>query len=534
MVDLLTRVRERPHPGRSRGPARPGRQPTGHLVRRTPGFSGSAVAIALLCLSLTPSLLPRHWALQGVVSGLTMASGYAIGATLGAVVRRVWRTPPAPTRAWAVLLGAGTVLTTVFLLLGGSWQQELRELMGVPSQPWHPALIVAVAISVSGVVLLAARGCRLATRTLAAVLGRWLPRPAAAATAVLIALAAGGALGYGVGFHGLVYVAGQRAIVVDGTVPPELARPTSRYVSGGPGSLVDWGTLGYQGRAFVAGTAPVAELAQLHRGGPVLPPIRAYVGKDSAPDPTARAQLAVRELERTGAFQRSVVAVVAATGTGWVNPAVADSLEYLHGGDTAVVATQYSYLPSWVSFLAERPTATRSAAALITAVRDRVTQLPAGERPELVVYGESLGAYGIEAALGARPELLVGVDGALLVGPPHHSPTGQRLAGADGIGGPRVVYLQHPSDPVVRWTPELLYREPAWLSGSSGPDVSQRMRWLPVVTFWQVTVDLVTSTTVPAGHGHSYGPGIGDAWAALVPPDRPELPAGPSRGPPLT
>lgn len=44
------------------------------------------------------------------------------------------------------------------------------------------------------------------------------------------------------------------------------------------------------------------------------------------------------------------------------------------------------------------------------------------------------------------------------------------------------------------------------------------MRWLPVVTFWQVTVDLLASTSVPAGHGHSYGPDVADAWAALVPP----------------
>ena len=56
----------------------------------------------------------------------------------------------------------------------------------------------------------------------------------------------------------------------------------------------------------------------------------------------------MRELERTGGFDRAVLAVIATTGTGWVNPAVPAALEYLYAGDTAVVAMQYSYLPSWI------------------------------------------------------------------------------------------------------------------------------------------------------------------------------------------
>ena len=34
----------------------------------------------------------------------------------------------------------------------------------------------------------------------------------------------------------------------------------------------------------------------------------------------ARAALAVKELERTGAFSRKVLAVMGATGTGWIEP----------------------------------------------------------------------------------------------------------------------------------------------------------------------------------------------------------------------
>ena len=44
--------------------------------------------------------------------------------------------------------------------------------------------------------------------------------------------------------------------------------------------------------------------------------------------------------------------VVMPTGTGWIDPAAMDTVEYLHGGDVASVAIQYSYLTSWLSLLA--------------------------------------------------------------------------------------------------------------------------------------------------------------------------------------
>jgi uncharacterized membrane protein len=46
-----------------------------------------------------------------------------------------------------------------------------------------------------------------------------------------------------------------------------------------------------------------------------------------------------------GGFERSVLVVATPTGSGWLDNGAVDTLEYLHGGDTAIVATQYSYLP---------------------------------------------------------------------------------------------------------------------------------------------------------------------------------------------
>jgi uncharacterized membrane protein len=92
-----------------------------------------------------------------------------------------------------------------------------------------------------------------------------------------------------------------------------------------------------------------------------------------------------------------------------------------------------------------------------------------------------------------------------------------RPAGAPW-GGPRVLFLQNASDPVVWWSPDLLLQRPDWLREPRGPGVSRSMSWYPVVTFWQVTADLVEANRVPPGAGHRYGTLVADAWAAIAPP----------------
>ena len=77
---------------------------------------------------------------------------------------------------------------------------------------------------------------------------------------------------------------------------------------------------------------------------------------ESAPTAEERAALAVKELDRTDAWSREVLVVMGTTGTGWIEPQSSDSLEYLWNGDTAEVTIQYSYLPSWISFLVDKQT----------------------------------------------------------------------------------------------------------------------------------------------------------------------------------
>jgi uncharacterized membrane protein len=303
-----------------------------------------------------------------------------------------------------------------------------------------------------------------------------------------------------------------------------------------------------QGRAFVAGS-PTATQLESFSGTPPAEPIRLYAGLDSSPTVDGRAALAVRELDRTGAFSRAVLCVVNTTGTGWVDRRAADSLEYMYNGNTALVAIQYSYLPSWLSFLVDPDRARAAGRELFDQVYDHWSQAPAGHRPKLLVFGESLGALGAESAFSGVDDLRNRTDGALFVGAPDASTlrrefTARRDPGtrqvlpvygggatvrfADQISDldvpaspwnlPRVVYLQHASDPVVWWSPRLILNRPTWLKERRGRDVLPGIRWYPFVTFWQVAADLVHAFHAPPGHGHNYGTETVDAWTRIAPP----------------
>ena len=59
-----------------------------------------------------------------------------------------------------------------------------------------------------------------------------------------------------------------------------------------------------------------------------------YVGLESADSLQKRVDLALKELDRTNAWSREVIAVFTTTGTGWVDERAASPLEYMYNGDT--------------------------------------------------------------------------------------------------------------------------------------------------------------------------------------------------------
>jgi uncharacterized membrane protein len=497
---------------------------------------GVALAVAFFCLSQTPSLLPRPWFLQGTVSGIAAATGYAFGALLP---RRV-------SVPWRVLAIAAPVPIALSLELGTRWQGDLRRRLGMaPLDTYYVTRMVAISLAVFLLLLMIARTVRWITRRLVLLLCRVAPRPVARCAGVLvIALVAVSAVDSLV-VGNIFAVADRRAAVRNHGTDVDVVAPTSGLRSGGPYSLVPWNTLGRQGRDFV-GRGPSRAQLSAFAGRPAIEPIRVYAGLDSADSIAARTRLVLREMDRTGAFDRAVIAVVVPTGTGWVDSAVTNSLEYMYAGDTAMVSMQYSYLPSWASLLADRSVIIHTASALITAVRDRWAALPPAARPRLLLFGESLGTLGTEETFGTVERMATGADGMLLEGPTFANPlhrqiTEGRVPGTPvwdpgfreqpvefaakpaelrrpGWPRPTVVYLQNSSDPVVWWSPDLLFRSPEWLRQPRGPDLSPDMHWYPGITFWQTTVDLIFANKVPRGHGHVYTSGVVDGWAALAPP----------------
>ena len=476
---------------------------------------------------------------------------------MGVLVAWVWRAfadrDPRPPRSWAwrTFLVSAAVLLVVSFGLGQYWQHEIRRLMGVTEV--NLAWVVAsplVAAATFWLIILIGRGLRRGYQAAARLLRRWIgPR---AATAVGWALVVG--LTYlvvtGLLLDGLAGAADKSFSLRDTTTAEGVHQPTTALRSGSPDSLVPWDTLGYEGRKFTGlGLYPNDIKKVTHHAA--VEPIRAYAGLASAPDAESRAALAVRDLERAGGLQRKNLLVVTTTGSGWVDPALVDTFEYLTNGDAATVAVQYSYLPSWISYLVDQSKAREAGRALFDAVYDPWSKLPAGRRPRLFVAGESLGSFGGETAFSGEYDLRNRTDGTLFAGPPnfntlfrefsdHRDPGSPeiqpvykegrtvRFTGDPGApippqgrawDGSRVLYLMHASDPIVWWSPRLILGKPAWASEPPGKDVLAGVFWIPFVTFWQVTADLPFATGVPAGHGHTYTAEYVDGWAAVMQPE---------------
>ncbi|MGO9502399.1 MAG: alpha/beta hydrolase [Streptosporangiaceae bacterium] len=509
-------------------------------------------ALIFACLSFTPSLLPRGGVIQGVVCGITAAIGYGLG-VLAAWIWRAFadRDPRRPRRcAWRTFFISAAALYLVSFGFGQYWQYEIRKLMGVTDYN-IPLVVVSpfIAALVFCVFLLIGRGLRGLYRWAAKLLNRWIGQRAAKAVGWVLVVGLTYVVVSGLLLQGFVGLMNKAYSLRDTTTAEGVHQPATSLRSGGPGSLVPWDTLGYQGRNFI-GKGPSPGDIEKFTHHPALEPIRAYAGLASAADAESRAALAVRDLERAGGFQRKNLLVVTTTGSGWVDPALADTFEYLSGGDCATVAIQYSYLPSWISYLVDQSKAREAGRALFDAVYGVWSQLPAGQRPRLFVTGESLGSFGGEAAFSGEYGLHNLTAGALFAGPPNfntlfrefsdHRDAGSpevqpvyqdgrivRFANDPATGippggqpweGSRVLYLMHPSDPIVWWSPHLIFSQPDWISEPPGKDVLKGMFWMPFVTFWQVTADLPFATGVPDGHGHRYSAEYVDGWNAVMRP----------------
>jgi uncharacterized membrane protein len=448
--------------------------------------------------------------------------------------------------------GATCLIVAVALLRQASeWQNALRLLVAMePVESGRPFSVACIALLVFLVALALARLFRRVYRLLSRLLRRVVPRRVAHALGFVAAVALIWSVVEGVALSAVFRAVDASFRKVDALLPEDEAPPTDPMKTGSLASLIAWHDLGKRGSAFVSSGPTAAEIGAFV--GTVVPePLRIYVGLNAAATPRARARLALRELIRVRGFERSVLLLVTPTGTGWTDPAALDPIEFLHRGDIAIVAAQYSYLPSPLALIAEDAYGAETARALFEEVYSYWTQLPQGRRPRLYLFGLSLGALDGEGSFHLHDVLADPFHGALWAGPPFRSRTWQHVTANRDRGssawlpryrngavvrfmnqqggleepaaswGPlRIAYLQYASDPITFFDVRSAYRQPDWMREPRGPDVSPALRWYPVVSMLQLAADMAAGAdATPPGFGHNFAAEhYIDAWIALTEP----------------
>jgi len=428
--------------------------------------TGTMVAMtAGITVSLAPGLLPRTPTAQGLLTGVLITVAVGIGGVLRMALRRSRFHVERRRHRAAVLAGCAAIVAGA-LAQAGRWQDRLRAAMGFPDVGivyWAECAVEAILVAATLIGL--CRGIRWAAGRVRRARGPKL----ALVAALAIPLAA------------LPALADSQHPASADTAAPQTA---SVIRSGSATSAADWSSLGLEGRRFVSAEPSRA--------------VRLYVGLESAPDLNSRVALAMRELERSGGLRRANIVVMVPTGSGWVDAHAAAGMDRRFGGDVAMVALQYTDTPSWVSFLFDRRAAARSQRALFAALENRLSGLK--NPPRLYIYGQSLGATAGSAVFTDDADQRHRVCAALWAGPP-----------ADRVHRAGATILSNSSDPVVQWSPELLWRAPD-LTGVRAD--APHPQWIPFVTFVQTSVDLLSALSAPPGHGHRYGADQGTAMGA--------------------
>jgi uncharacterized membrane protein len=309
--------------------------------------------------------------------------------------------------------------------------------------------------------------------------------------------------------------------------------PTSPLVSGGPHSVCSFDELGLQGRRFVSHALTEQQIHDVMGEPAVSEPIRVYVGFNSQPVyQTGRAELALEELARTGAFERSYLLLVAPTGTGWVDHAVVEAAEFMTKGDIATCCIQYGRYPSPLC-IQKLALGIGQFRLLLWGVRQRLLEREPQDRPKVLVFGESLGAWASSDVLmhqGIAGFDHYGIDRALWFGLPGMAKWSRNgmARGSNRLVPPgtvgvfdrpeqldelteaeldrlRAILLSHDNDPIALADPRIAIERPPWLQGARGRGVPEDMDWTPISTFLQVAVDAANSMVTVPGDFRSFG-----------------------------
>ncbi|WP_439897523.1 alpha/beta hydrolase [Cutibacterium acnes] len=530
-------------------------------VLRRASIVGLIFALFGLWTALTPSLVPRTWWMVAVNVWLSTLFAYGIGGFIGRISRwlaeitRLYVTVSTSAvrgirRSWYAIL---TLISLGMFIWCTRQQRSVSDAVGLPRKVWFAqtvGVLTGLVFFVTTVLLM--RFIAHGIRTLYTGVHRFIAQPVLAVVVVALSVAlllwATNNVIVRTTANGVAHVMAQtNAQTAAGRTPP-----TSPLRSGSPASLQTWDGLGREGKDVVT-DGPSAAMISDVMGKPAKEPIRVYAGLNAQRDYTAEARGVLAELIRTGAFHRKVLVIQNGTGSGWVEEWSVSAVEYLTRGDCATATMQYSYLGSVGAFLLDRESPKQGARALFTIIYNYWKTLDPQTRPKLYTSGVSLGSFGGQAAFASINDMVSKVDGAVWVGTPGFTPIWKDLEKHRREGSPeivpvigngrvvrfignpreithdhwgapyppwrshtRIAYVQHPSDPVTWWSPEMIWAEPDWMRERAGNDVNPHILWTPWSSFWQVTADMTLATTPPGGHGHNYHSEFIPIWAAVL------------------
>ena len=522
---------------------------------------GVVGALVMYGVSVSPSLLARSWQWHAVASGVLSAVGYIVGLTIqrfyALVVPRLGveiTAPQSVSIAFRVVLLLGFFLWFLrWLLQSYRERKRANHLVGMRGETLGEYLLGTFCAFLLMLALLGvAWGLQWIGRAIVIVLNQWMHMVFALALSLLIlvvivyALTSQVLLKLGINFFT------RHAQKMNNRTAKGIVQPQVPERSGSPQSRSSWRAVGGQGRVFL-GRGPSCADIEAVTGCSAMEPIRVYAGMpEEGQSLQNAADLVVEELHRTGAFDRAVILIATSTGSGWVDEWQVQPLEYLTRGNCATASMQYSFVPSSINFLTDLDVSEEAAVILFETIRRAVDEIPEDRRPALFVCGESLGAYASQHVFSGIVDVLSRTDGALWVGTPAFTPMHAELTAirhrgspevapvvangrhvrfvnvpenlwADVYGRelgdwnyPRVVYAQHPSDPVVWWNSELVWHKPDWISEKVDGDVSPHMQYTRGATYIQVLVDMPVAGTAPGGHGHTYHEELIPLWEAIL------------------
>jgi uncharacterized membrane protein len=483
----------------------------------------------------------------------------------------------------SLLIGSQTLLRVVDTRLGGRGRiarfpvavpvglgvalvlerRRLRELERTEEEPAEPGPAALRSLGIAGGVVAALAAVAYAEHAAASQAGRQLARVLPGGpqlwklTGHAAALGVLGAAGIKVWDRAMQKIeagaSGTEAVIE----ADEATKLTTSSVSGHADSLVPWTALGREGRRHVLAYVRPEPLADPPPGALDLSistvmgqpakqtPAHVYVSLDSAPTAAERVDLALKEMERVGAFDRSLIMLISPTGSGYVNYVATAAASYLTLGDVATVTLQYSKRPSPLS-LSKVKGAREQNRQLWLKILQRLHDKP-GPRPRVVVFGESLGAHTSQDVFlhwGTMGPEALGIDRGIWIGTPYgsgwkHEITGpERLevdqgavavvndfAQLEGLGEEcrrnlRFVLVSHDNDGVTKFGADLLTTAPRWLGpdrpqaadvpGASPRGIPPSMRWRPITTFFQSLIDM-KNAQIPGAYkawAHDYRPDL--------------------------